>query len=462
MGDCEWEDGGREPMLKNVANANRFDNLHPGLSQDEALRILALPVEQLESGSDRYMATSHLINFPGERSEQALLNLLEENDESQPTRLAKRKAVEVLARLGCTAALAPIGVCLFSKDPYLVENAAWALQQLGCQDPAIQNRMITLLADPDQNRRVLAQSLAGLGVKNALPAIAALQDNESPGVRGAALAAVATLNGENVRISELAELLFLPNQMDRQSAIQDVINAEAVPLLGHVLEAPVSPVFRLRALRLLWPGAEPHCHDLSLLETIDRLLWDHPDSVSLVHRYEEIPENSFLIDELFGTDFSRCYLALQTLASGVVPELWPLLEQRWLEEAHNDYGAHYFFLRLFGQIGNWGDAQSKVEVLCESAIHNRRPQFLKSRPAGILALMRVNPSRLRPLLRNLVEAKVEPNWECRYVALMAYQTLLQEGTALDAGEKAAILSTSDPDLFVECKRSLVVSLCTDL
>ena len=138
------------------------------------------------------------------------------------------------------------------------------------------------------------------------------------------------------------------------------------------------------------------------------------------------------------------------------------MEQRWLEEAHNDYGAHYFFLRLFGQIGNWGDAQSKVEVLCESAIHNRRPQFLKSRPAGILALMRVNPSRLRPLLHTLMAAEVESNWECRYAALMAYQTLLQEGTVLDAGEKAAILSTSDPDLFVECKRSMVVSLCTDL
>ncbi len=453
---------GLETTVNTVANANRFDNLHPGLSQDEALRILALPVEELESSSDRYMATSHLINFPGGRSERALLNLLEEKDDSQPTRLAKRKAVEVLARLGCTAALAPIGDCLLSRDPYLVENAAWALQQLGCQDPAIQNRMITLLADPDQNRRVLAQSLAGLGVKNALPAIAALQDDEIPGVRGAALAAVATLNGENERISELAEHLFLPNQMDRQSAIQDVINAEAVPLLAQVLQAPVSPVFRLRALRLLWPGAEPHCDDLSLLEALDTLLWDHPDSVSLVHRYDETPENSFLIDELFGTDFSRCYLALNTLASGSAPELWPLLEQRWLEEAHNDYGAHYFFLRLFGQIGSWGDAQTKVEDLCESAIHNRRPQFLKSRPAGILALMRINPSRLRPLLRNLVEAEEETNWECRYAAMMAYQLLLEQGAALDAAEKAAILSTSDPDLFVESKRSRIEPLLADL
>ena len=76
--------------------------------------------------------------------------------------------------------------------------------------------------------------------------------------------------------------------------------------------------------------------------------------------------------------------------------------------------------------------------------------------------MRVNPSRLRPLLHTLMAAEVESNWECRYAALMAYQTLLQEGTVLDAGEKAAILSTSDPDLFVECKRSMVVSLCTDL
>ncbi|CAK6691232.1 HEAT repeat domain-containing protein [Synechococcus sp. BA-124 BA4] len=446
-----------------MGDSGRFNNLHPGLSHDEALRILALPVEQLESGSDRYMAAAHMINFPGQRSEQALLNLLDDDDDdSQPTRLARRKAVEVLARLGCKDAIPSIGSCLLSEDHYLVENAAWALQQLGCRDQHILNQMIMLLSDTGQNRRILAQSLAGLGVIEALPAIELLQDDEVPGVRGAALAAVATLSGSHERVSELAEHLFLANQMDRQSAIQDVINSRAAELLPQVLQAPVSSVFRLRALRLLWPEAEPLHQGLSLLETLDRLLLDQPEDVQVVHRYDEVPEISFLINELFGTDFSRCYLALQAVSTHSGMSLWHLLEQRWLEEAHNDYGAHYFFLRLFGRIAGWGDAQDRVEDLCESAIQNYRPQFVKSRPAAILSLLRLNPERLSSHLPDLLDAQEESSWECRYTALMAMQELVKQGSVNGVSGLAEMILSPDPDLYVESKRKQVRALLADL
>jgi len=457
----EWDNGEPEPV--NMAIDSRFDNIHPGLTQDEALRILGLPAEQLEASSDLYMAAAHMINYPGQRTEQALLRLLAESDDRQPMRLARRKAVEVLARLGCTDAVESIGSCLHSEDPYLVENAAWALQQLGCQDPGIHSRMISLLADTGQNRRVLAQSLAGLGVKRALPAIEPLQDDEVPGVRGAALAAVASLSGTNERISQLADHLFLPNQMDRQSAIQDVINARAVQLLPQVLQSPVSPVFRLRALRSLWPEVERTCQGLSLLESLDALLWDSPDGLELVHRYDDIPEIPFLINELFGTDFSRCYLALQTLAAASDTSLWPLLEERWEEEAHIDYGAHYFFLRLFGTVASWGEAQAKVEELCESAIHNRRPQFLKSRPAGVLSLLRLNQARLHPLLSDLADAQKETSWECRYAALLACEALVKaEEGATFSSEAKRIVENADPHPYVEIKRLELQNLLTDL
>ena len=54
----------------------RFDNIHPELTCDHAHRILSTPVDQLESQSDLYMAASHLINCPGARTEQALMNVL--------------------------------------------------------------------------------------------------------------------------------------------------------------------------------------------------------------------------------------------------------------------------------------------------------------------------------------------------------------------------------------------------
>ncbi|MFY9251452.1 MAG: HEAT repeat domain-containing protein, partial [Vulcanococcus sp.] len=141
---------------------SRFNNIHLGLSHEEALRILTLPETELDAASDYYMAASHLINFPGETSESALIALLKNPSEGQSTRLAQRKAVEVLGQLKAEQAIPVIGDCLDSDDIYLVENSAWALQQLNCQDQALHQRLIALLQDETQNRRVVIQSLAGL------------------------------------------------------------------------------------------------------------------------------------------------------------------------------------------------------------------------------------------------------------------------------------------------------------
>jgi len=447
--------------MNEPVSLGRFNNIHPGLDQEESLRILSLPVAELEASSDRYMAAAQLLNFPGRQSEQALLQLLAEVDETQATQIAKRKAVEVLARLGCRDAIKSIGMCLISDDHYLVENAAWALHQLGCQDQGIINQMVALLADCRQNRRVLIQSLAGLRVEQALPEISALQDDDRPGVRGAAIAAVVTLAGSRDRILSLGEQLFLPNQMDRQSAIQDVIDAGAQELLEEIMRTPVSPVFRMRAVRLLWPEAQPLCNGLSLLDTLDSLLLDSPESLQLVHSYGEKQENLFLINEFFGTDFSRCYLALQTLACEAGEHLWPLLEQRWLEEAHNDYGAHYFFIRLFAMVANWGPEKTKVENHCEDAIFNRRPQFTKSRPAAILALLRLQPERLNALIPQLLDPVVESNWECRYASWMAVAQMITKGLSIGTQHVHLMIETNDPSTFVESKKRQVAGLLTD-
>ena len=51
-----------------------FDNIHAGLDQQGAVDILSKEVDILESESDYYMAVSHLINFPGPTTSQALLS----------------------------------------------------------------------------------------------------------------------------------------------------------------------------------------------------------------------------------------------------------------------------------------------------------------------------------------------------------------------------------------------------
>ena len=171
------------------------------------------------------MAAAHLINFPGRESETALIALVMDPDQAQPRKLARRKAVEVLGRLGCQEAMAAIANCLNSDDPYLVENSAFALQQLNCQDASVHEALQQLLSDPAQNRRVLIQSLAALNVSEAEPLIASFQTSDQPGVRGAAISASIRLGGSREHVSVLGEQTLLPNQMDRQSAIQDAINA---------------------------------------------------------------------------------------------------------------------------------------------------------------------------------------------------------------------------------------------
>ncbi len=421
--------------------AGALDNIHPGLSQQEAIRLLMAPLESLESQSDPYMAAAHLINFPGDATEQALLQLVADTEQAQPRRLARRKAVEVLARLDCRDAIPAIGRCLQSDDPYLVENAAFALKELRCQDPEIHATLISLLKQSSQNQRVLVQSLAALGVDQALPSIQKLVEADSPGVRGAAISAVARLGGSRELLQQLEDSMVLPNQMDRQSAIQDAIDAQALELLPQILQAPVSPVFRMRAVKALWPEGVVQLDNLKLLSVLDALVHDRPESLQLVHAYDQTPSDEFLIQEFFGTDFSRCYLALQSLQSRSAEVLWPLLHQRWLDEAHNDYGAHYFFIRLFALLdGAWPqDARVIIQDILEEAIKTPRPQFMKSKPAAVLALSRLGFLHSKAHFKSLLDPSLTPFWECRYAAVMVAPKTCLQG------------SLSDPSLFVAAR-----------
>ena len=433
--------------------SSRFNNIHPGLSHQEALAILRRPITELEAASDYYMAASHLVNFPGEASEDALIALVRNDQQEQPVQLARRKAVEVLALLGCERAIPAIGDCLHSDDRYLIENSTWALQELKCTDVTLHQRLQELLADPEQNRRVVVQCLAALGVQAAVDAIAPLQDDSVPGVRGAALAAIARLQGTRSRVMELEDLFTLPNQMDRQSALQDAIDADGRELLPSILQTPVSPVFRMRALKALWPSDQLHHAGLDLLDCLDGLLLDDPQQLVLVHRYDDEPAEDFLIQEFFGTDFSRCYLALTTLKRRDPAVLWPLLWQRWQEEAHNDYGAHYFFIRLWAALSPWPEAAQPIqEALLMEAIASQRPQFLKSKPAAMLAMAALAPNRALELSPAWLDPQQQPFWECRYAALMVIE---QAGASQRLSEVVAG-ALGDPDPFVQAKAQRLI------
>ncbi len=431
----------------------RFDNIHPELTCEHARQILLQPINELESQSDYYMAASHLINCPGLETEQALVDLLENPINEQAVNIAKRKAVEVLGRLDATSLISKIGRCLWSEDRYLVENTICALKQLKCSQPELIEKMIGLLSENQYNQRALIQCLASLSIQESLPAIEALKESDSPGIRGAAIAADAQLSGNRKHLSVIADHLLLPNQMDRQCAIQDLIDAQAVEHLPSIVASPVSPAFRMRACRLLLNSPDQNSVLMKSIQLIDTILIDEPDDITIVHEYDATPNPDFLVRDLFNTDFSRCYLALKTLSCIPSDVLWPVISKQWDEEAHNDYGAHYFFMRLMGSRSDWShQALSCIDEILQTSAINMRPQFQKSRSAAIYSMAQLNPSRFLELIPMFLADQYLAPWDCRYAVILALELISNRVTQLEANDLLKQFA-DDGDCFVQAKLS---------
>ena len=434
-----------------------FDNIHAGLDQNNAIKILSKEVDDLENESDYYMAVSHLINFPGSITNEALLTFLDRSSIDTPVRLAQRKAVEVLARLEVAQAKSKIAVFLDSSDIYMVENAAWALARLNCQDPAVHQRLIHLLDDSAQNQRVLIQSLSKLSVKSAISTISALSAHEKTSVRGAAIAAVIHLSGDQSRLGDLSDHLFSSNQMDRQSAVQDVIDANAVELLSELIQAPISPAFRMRAVRALFDHPNNRLSNHAAMSAVDQLLLDDPRLITVLHHYGDSLPTSLLVEGLFHPDFSRCYLAMQELLKCDAREIWSAVESCWQEKAHNDYGAHYFLMRLFGLVNGWTDeALLQIHTILSDAITDKRPQFRKSPPAALLSFAKLFPGQYDCFLDNCFSLESNLGWDMRYAGLLSIQSDQTEHLQLRYQPQLQQLVESDGDSLLQLKAQSIL------
>ena len=409
----------------------RFQNLFPGLSQAEALAMLRKPLEELEDVSDRYLAATHLVNFPDEQTIAALIACAADCHPAQAQRIARRKAVESLARLGARQALPVIQDCLNSEDTYLVENAVWALAELRVQPESVTDDLLQLLEDGKQNRRVVTQTIARLGIREAVVPLEKLQQEKDPLLVTAVTAALVQLTGNKDGLADLEGYLCHPDVSVRRAVIQDLMDAQAFGALTAISAAPVSPVFRLRGVRAL--ADQQHKHGAiqasTLLPLVDQILLDDPATISLVHRYDTTPSLDFLVQELYGTDFGRVYLAVAALRASSKDETLAAVTQSFADKGWNDYGAHYHMIKLFGWLGD-----PQPLPLVREALTNRRPQFQKSRPAAALTLARLDPEHAKPALQ---DAACEGSfWELRYAALMSLEQL-------DLPVPAATLADSD-------------------
>jgi bilin biosynthesis protein len=420
----------------------RFFNFY-NLTEDRAIALLDTPQDQIGEEDSRYIAASHLVNFPSEQSIQALIRAVQQTNPVLENRIARRKAIETLGRLEAKQALPVIRLCLQDEDCYAVENAAWAIGEIGTQDPVTLEAVAQALSRPGQTYRVIIHTLAKLNYQPALERIKGFVESSDLPTASAAITAVCRLTQDYRQISKVVEMLQSPNVLARRLSIQDLMDAKYYDAIPDIARCPVSLVFRLRGIRAL---AELGIADGSLTFAqvqpyLEQTLRDHPNGLSLVHAYPQTPDLSTLIQQLYETDFGRCYLATQTILEHYPEEAPAALFATYEAEAHNDYGAHFHVMKLMG----WLKHTPAYDLLIE-ALHNKQPQYQKSRAAAAIALAELGDPRAIPDLKTCLETTV---WDLKYAVLMALETFG------DISNRE--LLTQDPDWLVAAKAKSTLS-----
>jgi bilin biosynthesis protein len=394
----------------------RFFNIF-NLSEDQAITLLDTAQDQVDENDSRYIAASHLVNFPTEQSIDALMRAVQQTAPSLDNRIVRRKSVETLGRLQAQRALPVIRACLGDEDCYTVENAVWAIGEIGTQDTDILEEVAQLLDKPGQLYRVIIHALTKLDYSPALERIRKFVDADDATIASAAISAVCRFSRDYTLMEKVVELLQHPNVFARRLCIQDLIDARYYNAIPHIARCPVSLIFRLRGIRML---AEAGISTGAIAFTevqpyLEQTLRDHPNDLDLVHVYEQPPNLPFLVRELYETDFGRCYLASKTILEDYADAAPAALFGTYSEEANSDYGAHFHVIKLFG----WLKHAPAYDLLIE-ALHNHQPQFQKSRAAAAIALGELGDSRAIIPLKASMETNI---WDLKYAILMALEKL---------------------------------------
>lgn len=184
----------------------RFFNLY-NLTEAEAITLLDTPQDEIGEKDSRYVAACHLVNFPTENAINALIRAVQNTDSSLENRIARRKSVETLGRLKADVALSVIRTCLADDDCYTVENAVWAIGQIGCQNQEILEAIAQLLAKPGQLYRTIIHTLAKLNYPPAVERIRPFINAEDKAIASAAITAICRLTNDYREMDKVVALL---------------------------------------------------------------------------------------------------------------------------------------------------------------------------------------------------------------------------------------------------------------
>ena len=419
---------------------NRFANMFQ-ITEDRAIALLTKPLDELEEKSERYVAASQLSNFPSERSIKALIATIQDNDSELYHQIARRKAIESLGKIRAVEALPIITGCLNEADPYTVENAVWAIKDIGTEDPAILEAIANLLNKDKQSYRLIIQVLAQFNYTDALERIKTFTKHEDETIASAAISTVAKFTGDYSQMDRVVELLQHSSVNARRLSIQDLVDINYYSAIPEIAKCPVSVAFRLRGIRLL-ATAGIAAGELTFTEVqphLEQVIRDRPQDLEMVHEYDQKPTLEFLIRELYQTDFGRCYLACQTLLEAYPEQAPAAILATYEEEAYRDYGAHYHVIKLLG----WLQAESGKEIMLKNLNHPQ-PQFQKSRAASAIALGNLGASSAISQLQETAKSKI---FDLKYASILA---LRQLGATIPE----AAISAEDDVLFQALAQTL--------
>ena len=431
--------------------SNPFDNL-PKINKRDAINILTKPISEDKIAADYYKAVFHLANFPCAESEIVLLNFIKYDCEKLEYKIAKRKAIEVLAIFDCKKAVPIIADFLNNDDDYLVETAIWSLGKLKCNDNEIINTICSILYKQFNNKRVVIQTLTNLGVRKEMNKIRSLlTDKESSnGVKGASLAALIKLCGEEDKLTNLKDFLRLSNQNDRHCAVQDIINAGHLSVLPFLIKSPISPSLKLQAIDSLWFEELVFWKDINLINTLDSVIIDDPKKIDTLEIKNFKKDLNFLIGQLFHTDFNRCYKSMQELDKFPSDEVFDCLNNNW-DRAKSDYGAIYFFINSYKFLLDKKLYDKSILEKIDFLLSDDWPNFMKFKSSAIQILGSLNDNKFYDKVNQFSDYRLNPYWKNRYAVLLVLQN-----KQIHIKKDLAKLFLNDSHRFVRLKANQII------
>lgn len=441
----ERKSGGRENLTEEVfaIDAGR-DLFFRGLDEGMAIDLLEKEFGEIADREDRFIAAERLKFFPSERSARALMQFVDRFDSSRveeycmEDRIARRKAVESLGRhKGAFIADEVkefLGRYFQDGDAHVVENAVWALGEIGGElSETILEKVVTVLDQERVEKRVVVQTLLRAKYKPAVDKLRKLSKSEDLGVVTAAMAAVAVLSGDVSVMEPVLDVLRSDDLNARRYAIEDIKLGGYTNGIEKVAVCPNSLVLRARTVRSLLDKRKEEDEKLEqrldddTARLVDRLIWDHPGELDLLGMKKETRRARDLgrnVQQLYKNDALYSYVACRTIAEdyreGDNEKAGAIVMKSYNDLGYFDYFGAYHVYKTLG----WIRYEDAYELLLENA-KTLPPRFFNHKAGAITALAELGRKDALDVMTDVaLETQI---WEVKYACLLASERLGDDG-----------------------------------